>query len=123
MAQYSGRLNPFLCRPSRPPSAVARVGGLSLHRNGFSRVSLDTPIGKCFQLEIVSFLQGRLGTCPYPKYPVGARRGRAQNETIAPVRHLLEAPFLTLTPSPSPAARERGASSPSPTPWERGARG
>ncbi|MCS7209784.1 MAG: hypothetical protein NZ874_09460 [Fimbriimonadales bacterium] len=28
---------------------------------------LETPIGKCFQLEIVSFPQGRLGTRPYPK--------------------------------------------------------
>ncbi|MCS7208526.1 MAG: hypothetical protein NZ874_03050 [Fimbriimonadales bacterium] len=40
-------------------------------------------IGKCFQLEIVSFLQGRLGTCPYRKYPVGARLRRAQ--VVVPV--------------------------------------
>ncbi|MCS7208144.1 MAG: hypothetical protein NZ874_01080 [Fimbriimonadales bacterium] len=51
-------------------------------------VLLETPIGKRFQLEIVSFLQGRLGTCPYPEYPVGARPRRAQSETISTVRHL-----------------------------------
>ncbi|MCS7209615.1 MAG: hypothetical protein NZ874_08600 [Fimbriimonadales bacterium] len=48
----------------------------------------ETPIGKCFQLEIVSFLQGRLGTCPYYKYPVGARSQRAQNRAILCWRHL-----------------------------------
>ncbi|MCS7209147.1 MAG: hypothetical protein NZ874_06205 [Fimbriimonadales bacterium] len=35
---------------------------------------------KCLQLEIVSFLQGRLRTCPYPQRPVGARPRRAQKQ-------------------------------------------